>query len=221
MQLASRTTLEAEFLEKLAGLSEAKRDEFLRAAGDPPVPERVPSAWWAAYREEVAALLLLLLARGWVDSAVQHGMDPDRAAASAAGWSAAQSRRLAGEYIENSRAGILGQANRLRSDDLLTTESLVEVSDVAFGRGRLEGLVTTETTRSTVRGGENAIRGFGAISALDVWKVNPGKSKSGPCGVCQPLSGSRRAEWGLVFPDGPPAHPGCVCEIIYEVLNGG
>lgn len=218
MQLRGRDKLEAEYLDKLAQLSEEKRREFLEAAGDPPVPERVSAGWWAAYRDEVAALLLLMLLRGHADSAVQHGLIADRARAEAAAWSAAESNRLAREVVANSRGRIIEQARALRADDLWTPAAFDQIISSDFGAARWENLVTTETTRATVRGGETAIRSLGGLSALDVWQLNPGKSSSGPCSVCRPLGGTRRAEWGLIFPDGPPAHPGCVCEIRYEIM---
>lgn len=224
MQLIGRENLESEFLDKLSKLSETRRREFiaLATAGGTrnPLPEQVSAAWWNVHKAELAALLLLLLSEGYARSAVQHGMDSASASAASAGWSASEANRLAGELVENGRQHILERARALRSDGLWTPEALDEVVSVDFGRDRLDRLVTTETTRATVRGGETAIRNLGGLSALDVWKLNPGKSASGPCNICRPLGGTTRAHWGPIFPEGPPAHPGCVCELLYAVLNG-
>lgn len=46
----------------------------------------------------------------------------------------------------------------------------------------------------------------------DIWMT---EEDARVCPICGPLHGSRRRVWGRIFPDGPPAHPRCRCEIVY------
>lgn len=89
-----------------------------------------------------------------------------------------------------------------------------------FGRERGDKLVENEFTRAQSAGGEWTVRRLNLTSDGDIWKNNPGDSSTGPCSVCEALNGTDRTFWSIQFPDGPPAHPNCVCEIIYaEILN--
>ena len=49
-----------------------------------------------------------------------------------------------------------------------------------------------------------------------VWKTRPHLSSTGPCPICRPLDGTTKESWPPQFPDGPPAHPRCVCELIWR-----
>lgn len=216
MQLVGRDKIEREFSSLLASLNATKRSELLEIVGDPPDPRRVPESWWRRYEDEIAALLLLLLLTSSRDSAVQHGLDDRRAAELAAGWSGVSSREFATNWTTTTRDRLSGS---LASTDVLTPEKLIEITDPIFGEARGEGAIVTEVTRGAVWGGETAVRIYGGISARDLWKTNPHKSRSGVCNLCRPWNQRPRVEWSAVYPEGPPIHPYCVCEILYVALG--
>lgn len=67
-------------------------------------------------------------------------------------------------------------------------------------------------------GGEYVRRNGGAIQL--VWTTHPELSASGPCPICEDLDGLPEfgtgfggGGWAEEFPDGPPAHPNCVCDL--------
>jgi len=92
----------------------------------------------------------------------------------------------------------------------------------SLGPSRAADVTTTEITHAAASGGEAGMRTAGnefpeagGPDEFDLWINNPHLSKSGPCPICEPLHKTPRKVWAEQFPDGPPAHWNCVCEIDY------
>lgn len=92
----------------------------------------------------------------------------------------------------------------------------------SLGPQRAANVATNEITTAQTAGGETGIRvaadefpETGGPDPFDLWINNPHLSKTGPCPICAPLHKTPRKVWSDQFPDGPPAHVNCVCEIDY------
>lgn len=118
----------------------------------------------------------------------------------------------------NSPAG----ATRFHAIDRLRGEASTELLnriETAFGEAATESLVRTEFTTASAGGAEFTIQVRGLASESDYWVTRPEKSQSGPCKVCAPLDRQPRSIWTRVYANGPPGHPGCVCNISYAAIR--
>lgn len=105
---------------------------------------------------------------------------------------------------------------RLRGD---VRDAWLDRFDNAFGETATTRLVETEFTAASAGGAEFTMRVRGLTSESDLWVTRPELSDSGPCPVCAPLDRQPRSVWTRQFPDGPPTHPRCVCEISYAAIR--
>lgn len=48
------------------------------------------------------------------------------------------------------------------------------------------------------------------------WMTNCDLSKTGCCPLCDPLDGLPSSRWKRFYPEGPPVHPRCRCEIVHR-----
>ncbi len=84
-----------------------------------------------------------------------------------------------------------------------------------------ERIAATEATNAETAGGDAAIIDqFGDVSQDDIWRAHPSRTKSGSCGRCLRLDGTRRKKWGEIDPDaagGPTLHEHCACTIDYAM----
>ena len=214
MELPNRADLEADFAGTLARLSSRHRRELMDLLGQPPDINRVPASFWAKVEKEtrdelLAALLLILLS-----SSTLHGWSGNQTDAWATQWSADHAGSVAADYAANSR-DMLTVAGQAWGEMKPTRGDVLDTATSIFGPDRAARMATTETTVAQTQGGEMAITMTVGLSDEDEWKTNPHLSVEGPCRICAPLNGTTRDVWGLQFPDGPPAHCACVCEIIF------
>ncbi len=82
-----------------------------------------------------------------------------------------------------------------------------EVTAKAFDQARADVIAATEVTRA-VTAGETALVVALGIPATALWHT---ALDDRVCEVCEPLDGVGREVYGMVSPDGPPAHPNCRC----------
>jgi predicted ABC-type ATPase len=91
-----------------------------------------------------------------------------------------------------------------------------------FGPSRAEAEAVTEFTRAQTAGGEWSVGKTVGISEDDLWGTigGSGREDSRVCPVCHRLNGTKRSFWSRFFPDGPPAHRWCRCELRHANVRG-
>lgn len=214
MELANRDEIEQKFLRNKNRMSVQHRMELEAYLGNPPDPMRVPDIFWQKVEDEERRMLSAFLLIIALSNSRQHGSDGPMAAGRARAWADQHAASVARGYVQHSRSKTLLLGRELAG----TKTSKLDMRNRAgtiFGPDRNKFIVSTETTAASVFGGEAAFSSMGLISAEDTWRNRPSLSQSGPCKICKPLDGRPRTEWALVFPGGPPGHPGCVCEVEY------
>lgn len=132
-------------------------------------------------------------------------------------------RVLASGYIENTRERIIRASREsdaeLAPDDVIKDLSRDKIPDILTD-SRAENTAVTETTTTISAGQRFGAREFEneypGLTLLEIWVT---ERDSRVCPICSPLEGTNGDEWGQQFPDGPPAHPNCRCELKFEIAS--
>lgn len=231
MEILNRDKHEAEIRKAFRSLYGKYREEFLRLLGDPPDLANVPESFWERFRrDQEAALVLLMVVIGSL-SYRQHGLSDELALRSAENMAAGRAPGLARRVQANKRQQIAQMWARLQEqidarpattpEERRRNKRIREELTKYFAPEHADGLVETETTAASVRGGEGAMAAMGLLSDLDEWETRPHLSATGPCPLCEPLDGTPRSHWQKFAPSGPPLHPRCVCTLRYFHANEG
>lgn len=238
VQLTDRQTWENRFARRLGSLSVRHQAELIQLIGNPPDVTRVPSSFWEKVereeREEMVKLLLLI----FLAAAVQHGATRDAVESQAAQWASVTAARVAAERATTSREILARKGAEWREKiaererEKLATEperekhktgkpvlqgEITAAAQGIFGPTRGVSTVVTVTTQAEAAGSEFAVKTTGKESPDDRWLTERDGSV---CPICRPLHLKKRDVWEAQFPDGPPAHPNCRCEIVYVNLSG-
>lgn len=163
-------------------------------------------------RLERVALFAYLLWLGTTDVAPNQ----TRAAEQFATWAANHAGLVGDRLLKNVQeryaqllaAVAVGQAQPDDIGDLVTPQ-------------RAEGIAITEVTRAFQAGIEGAVKAFEAQHGVRVEKFWQTKRDAKVCPICGPLDGQPKVVWGLLFPDGPPAHPFCRCHLKLKIPPHG
>lgn len=186
--------------------------------------DRLGKRFLSRQEEELAAVLLLMSANS-IKASIGVEMGRAREAIRRAGLNP---ERVRAAILENSirtaenasrqlaRQIIAETSNRLRDLDSQERENpdlRRERIDRLFGRTRSERIAITSTSgwKSTGTMSAREVLRDEGIRVRQIWKTYPGA-----CEICVPLDGKDRRVWGRRFPDGPPAHPSCRCDLINE-----
>lgn len=236
MEIPNRPDHDAAFARKLSRLSSRHRRELIALLGHPPDISRVPADFWERVRKEreneLAAVLLLLFSESYRHHVLSLGqaMTPrltDVGQAAAERYAVERAAKLAAESTAAVRDRIqrfaVEEWNRAGLDAQRAVTRTQVLNDVlkAIGPSGDAARAVTETTAAQTAGGETAATNTVGTSDDDVWQIHPELSETGTCQTCRPLDGRRRAIWATLFPNGPPAHRNCNCEIVYANVRAG
>lgn len=214
--LQDRRDIEASFAAKLSRLSSRHRRELVDLLGDPPDLANVPRDFWDRVQketeEELAAMMLLIFA----SSAIQHGLDRERATEQAERFASSRSSDVAGQYVQNRQEEIaratIDWRERVNKGEAILKREVEDRTSRSFGPRKAAQIAVNETTNAAVDGGEAGVRETVGFDEDDTWfTVNDQRV----CPICEPLHRSKRSNWTSKFPTGPPAHVGCRCWIHY------
>lgn len=133
-----------------------------------------------------------------------------------------RSNMVATGFVQHSR-DMLGNAaqrwrDRTSTGDTITQAEVDGDLESIFGRKRMDGIATNETTQAQFVGGDNLIRASIGVSQKDRWFTRADRHV---CPICSPLHRTLRDVWEREFPTGPPAHPICRCWIEYDFEQAG
>jgi hypothetical protein len=198
----TRDAHEANVTQVMAGLNAGFREELLHLMGFPPRVENVPEAFWERVQERTEDELTAVLIVIFLAATMQGGFAPMVPYDAAEGWASDHAAEVAEGYADHSQEEFAELAEEWGPRPSLS-EVRAGIGEI-FSAERAEMVGITETGRAITAGGEEL---FGANDD-DVWVVQPDC-----CDVCDELDGEPRSVWSLKFPQGPPAHPNCRCDI--------
>lgn len=125
-------------------------------------------------------------------------------------WAMETAASLAGRVISSVRANLASlEQEAARRGASLALVLLAALPDL-FSPSRARGFAVTTTTGGTTAGERFSL---GESGLLAIWAL--GRSKSGPCPLCEPLNGLREDEWPEYARGGPPLHPHCACHLLW------
>lgn len=205
MEIPHRKEIEDEFYKRMRKVSNRHQKELAMYLGDPPDPANVPIAFWQKVEKEreaelVAILLLLFIISS--DEMRGYSSEPAGSFSNAKTWSSLKAKEIAKGYARNSRKALHATSHREGSRE----------AEGIFSKHRDRMIAVTSTTQARAISAESVAREEGFASPDDYWKT---EEDSRVCPICEPLNDTKRSVWSSKFPDGPPAHPICRCEIIY------
>lgn len=227
MELVNRNQLEAEFMQRMLKLSREQQRELQSYLGSPPDPDRVPSAFWQKVekqrKDELAGLLILLFILSGdqlrKSGSSQLQIADQRIDNAAQQWGQAKSIELASSYTATSRDKLnrTAQEWRARSKAPTPAEGKRLAAEI-FSPSRDENIAITATTQARSSGAETIAKALQITSENDYWQT---EKDAKVCQICDSLQGKKRDVWSGYFPDGPPAHPRCRCEVVYVFESAG
>lgn len=235
-------------VDRLAGqigkLTDRHQRELRHLLGKPPNMANVPASFWADVQremdEEIAAALALL----FLAAVSSHGGDVDAAEAAAKIHGAERARIQAERYagaikgrLEGLTAGYPGSPSEAGGGDGLggrigsspnaperTVVREINLDDLLRDMAQTfdaqaERIAASETTNAETAGGDAAqVTIYGDVSQDDIWRAHPSRTKTGSCGRCLRLDGTKRKFWGQIDEEaagGPMLHDHCACTIEY------
>jgi hypothetical protein len=127
-------------------------------------------------------------------------------------------RQIANDFIDGARerlaAAVDGEAARLNR--LPARQAAAEVRQAvrdALGETRAEGIAITRTTQGISAAQGSAVSDVGRHYGLAIDQAWRTERDANVCPICDALDTRPSIEWVDKFPNGPPAHPRCRCEL--------
>ena len=223
--LKNRSEHEQRLAQELATLGAAWKTRITAVAGDPPNVNRIPETLWAemetAYRDKLAAAMLVVYLLAYQGNAGDIGADYGEQAATAAGAVYAGSRAevVAKGSVDGFADRLAARAAPAGAADKQPGELLASDIDETLEADRSDVIATTETTAATSAGERGAVDSQDKLLEA-VWFT---EADSLVCPICRPLHGRPQSEWPqeiLLLPDlGPPAHPNCRCWLTWRAID--
>lgn len=217
-----RTQSERRITRALFKARKRELDELLSILGNPPDARkyaRVPDRLWKEIEEKEKNILIpflfgiALVSAGRVADKIGFETDPEPIARR---FAERQAGRIARDATRNTRSLLRDLTRRLtKLDEDAVQEAADEGIEGIFGPGRAENTGITETTGADTGGGRGVVdraRDSGVVVVL-YWVTS---RMPNVCPICRPLHGTTEDVWSVRFPDGPPAHPRCFCELRYS-----
>jgi hypothetical protein len=223
-EMKHRKEAEQQFYARVARTMSRHRNQLAFYLGSPPDLANVPEEFWRQVQDDLEADVLLAVLLIIAVSAQQHGMERTLSRSFAQQAGQRQAAKVATDFAAHSRemtaratspaslaAGATGPAGAAGATPPTVTTA-ADIADTVFSRARAESIAITETTVARQTGANQAVRGKESID--DTWRT---EADAKVCPICQPLHLTNRNVWAAKFPDGPPAHPRCRCEIVYAI----
>lgn len=172
----------------------------------------------------LAALLPILTSIATEEAmrlSVEQGIvfDPAELALHANRWARSYGFDLVSKLTNTTRETVRTALQSYLETPGMSLEDIAQMLKPAFGEVRSDMIAVTETTRAYSEA-TNEIQRRLIAQGLNVVRIWYTKQDERVCDICGPLHGKPESEWSAEFPDGPPAHPRCRCDILLrEVSN--
>lgn len=168
--------------------------------------------------QEAAVNLLFFLVAAANRKVTVADLDLNTLRPQVTGFAQVEARQYAESMVVNQQQEIASRIDKLsrENQDFLVAgpgKARRLVVSPSFDRSRAESAAVTAVTRAISKGEREAQKDFkrqtGAlVHALWITEVD-----AKVCPICRPLHRKPEPTWKHLFPDGPPAHPNCRCEL--------
>ena len=141
-------------------------------------------------------------------------LDYDDILTEAAAWARDYTYSLVKGITDTSRARLQDIISRI-VNGTLTKEDAVTLLSQIFGPVRAQMIATTEVTRAMAQA-TNLYQRLARERGYEVHRRWLTAEDEKVCEICGPLDHKLEEVWMAEFPDGPPAHVNCRCQIVVE-----
>lgn len=183
--------------------------------------DSIPAQFWVELQadidKEAAEAILIMMVAFYRDTQDFLGLDAtheEAIAVSAAKAAVRVSERTTGDWLAGVRRRLEGADATGMTDREVRVVVRTATEDWSAETAARNGSVRARTAARRAAGSDSG-REFDLI-----WRNHPELSVSGPCPYCSELEGMAEFEdelggggWSEAAPDGPPAHPNCVCDL--------
>jgi len=172
-----------------------------------------------ALQSVLVTALTGIVADRLLELAVEHGLGLDYADVliDAAVWARQYSYELVQGITDITQKQLQDVVSQVVNDEI-TEADAIALLEPMFGAQRAETIAATEVTRALSQAHNYYARELEKrnIPIQERWLTAEDERV---CPVCNPLDHTLKDVWGVEFPDGPPAHPNCRCEVVIEHAN--
>lgn len=146
-------------------------------------------------------------------------VDPAQIAVAALEWAHGYGATLAAQLAQTSAKAVNAAVEQFRLNPVLTEAQISDMIEPAFSQTRAGKISVTELTAAFSSGvllAKTFLEGMG-VRTRRIWKsvLEPGVT----CTICWDLHGLPEEEWAAEYPEGPPIHASCKCEIYLEEVK--
>ena len=241
MELPDRDAHEAEFARRIGRDWDQRRRELNRMLTEldqidgQPNLDLIPEEHWEEHRKKDETHIALLLYLMMQKSAAIHldqinaadrwhaaMASPERTVSTLANVEpviAAQAQRRGAE-IAAAKDRRNREALRIARENgqLGTLPDIRTTTMRIYGPSQVAETVITNVTHGRTIGAETVVSQTVGLSPDDLWLTvyGSGTIDKRVCPVCYALNRTPRTYWARFFPEGPPAHPRCRCDIDHK-----
>jgi len=142
------------------------------------------------------------------------GLDYAQVVTDAAAWAQQYSYELVKGITDTSKAFLQDVTKRLANGGL-DKDAAVAMLEPLFGPVRAEAIAVTEITRALSQAEAMYAKELAErdLELQERWLTAEDEKV---CPICGALDHTLKDKWGQEFPDGPPAHPNCRCQVVLE-----
>lgn len=221
---------EAQLTETLKRLNKKHQKAIIGAISRYGSLQTIPNTFWHELQKEIDSesmalmLLIFLASHDETEKSLSYEANDTLKQLEARRFAQTRANDLARKYIEHTRERLEKTWRELEQStaslEELAKKLRTEVEEV-LSDSRAERVAVTETTTSISggqRGGSDSFtRSHPNYGIIEMWRTERDERV---CPICSPLDGMPEKTWGKQFPDGPPAHVNCRCELrIWKVLK--
>jgi len=146
-------------------------------------------------------------------------VDPAQIAVAALEWAHGYGATLAQQLAQTSAKAVNAAAEQFRLNPVLTEAQISDMIEPAFSEPRADKISVSELTAAFSFGvllAKRFLEGMG-VRTQRIWKsvLEPGVT----CTICWDLHDLPEEEWVAEYPEGPPIHSNCKCEVYLEEVK--
>lgn len=207
-------------------LFQGLKDDAVELLGESTKLARLGSSFYQRMLNEVKNTLAPQMVEIYMNSADAQAesfnlvVDSGDLEKDAAAWANEWSEKIAEGMAESTRDKMAVASHQTRGMEVEEAKTFVVAKlSGMFDMGRAERIGITETTRAINAGKADVIDRIKTeygVNVIGIWRC----LGDDPCVKhCLPLNGEPFEVWASEFPEGPPAHPNCMCEIDWTIVE--
>lgn len=217
--LKERSDLEADGTRELAAVLSRIEDELISAWEEGEEEEED----WQGWQRLLTGALLILLLRAFIarvdelSEEIGVFLDPGQVSDWAFSWATTAAGQRAALLMSSTRR-MMDRIRQSLQSGAINLDQARELTSRVFSEMRAEVIAITEITVASSAAAswfaDQLSSGFGLSAGL-YWAT--ARDERVCEAVCVPLDGKDQSIWSSQFPDGPPAHARCRCQLVIRV----